>query len=84
LLINYTRKPRIETNLTLQDIFFNSEAKYKICYKNDWVFFSPEIFVKIKDQKISTFPMKGTIDANIPDAKEVLRNNPKEKAEHYT
>ncbi|MCL1675897.1 aminodeoxychorismate synthase component I [Elizabethkingia meningoseptica] len=83
-LINYTRKTRIETNLTLQDIFFNSEAKYKICYKNDWVFFSPEIFVKIKDQKISTFPMKGTIDANIPDAKEVLRNNPKEKAEHYT
>ncbi|PUB35791.1 para-aminobenzoate synthetase component 1 [Elizabethkingia sp. YR214] len=83
-LINYTRKTRIETNLTLRDIFYHSEAKYKICYKNDWVFFSPEVFVKIKNQRISTFPMKGTIDADIPDAENILKSDPKEKAEHYT
>ncbi|EGT4347731.1 aminodeoxychorismate synthase component I [Elizabethkingia anophelis] len=83
-LINYTRKTKIETNLTLQDIFYHSEAKYKICYKNNWVFFSPEVFVKIENQKISTFPMKGTIDADIPDAENILKNDPKEKAEHYT
>ena len=28
--------------------------------------------------------MKGTIDASIENASEVLKNNPKEKAEHYT
>ncbi|MCL1690920.1 aminodeoxychorismate synthase component I [Elizabethkingia anophelis] len=83
-LINYTRKTKTETNLTLQDIFYHSEAKYKICYKNNWVFFSPEVFVKIENQKISTFPMKGTIDADIPDAENILKNDPKEKAEHYT
>ncbi|GJN56510.1 aminodeoxychorismate synthase component I [Elizabethkingia anophelis] len=83
-LINYTRKTKIETNLTLQDIFYHSEAKYKICYKNNWVFFSPEVFVKIENQKISTFPMKGTIDADIPDAENILKNDLKEKAEHYT
>ncbi|MCT3802337.1 aminodeoxychorismate synthase component I [Elizabethkingia anophelis] len=83
-LNNYTRKTKIETNLTLQDIFYHSEAKYKICYKNNWVFFSPEVFVKIENQKISTFPMKGTIDADIPDAENILKNDPKEKAEHYT
>ncbi len=83
-LINYTRKTKIETNLTLRDIFYHSDAKYKICYKNDWVFFSPEVFVKIENQRISTFPMKGTIDADIPDAENILKNDPKEKAEHYT
>ncbi|AQX08875.1 aminodeoxychorismate synthase component I [Elizabethkingia ursingii] len=83
-LINYTRKTKIETNLTLRDIFYHSEAKYKICYKNDWVFFSPEVFIKIENQRISTFPMKGTIDADIPDAENILKNDPKEKAEHYT
>jgi para-aminobenzoate synthetase component 1 len=28
--------------------------------------------------------MKGTIDAEIDDAENILRNDPKEKAEHYT
>ena len=30
--------------------------------------FSPEIFVRIEGGKISSYPMKGTIDANIPNA----------------
>lgn len=28
--------------------------------------------------------MKGTIDADIPNAENILKNDPKEKAEHYT
>ena len=36
------------------------------------------------DGKIHTFPMKGTIDAAIPNAKEIILNNPKELAEHVT
>lgn len=83
-LVNYTRKTRIETNLTLEEIFYHSNAKYKVFYKDFFVFFSPETFVKIIDRKIFTYPMKGTIDASIENAAEILKNDKKEKAEHYT
>ncbi|WP_395972003.1 aminodeoxychorismate synthase component I [Chryseobacterium cucumeris] len=83
-LVNYTRKTRIETNLTLEEIFYHSNAKYKVFYKDFFVFFSPETFVKIIDGKIFTYPMKGTIDASIENAAEILKNDKKEKAEHYT
>ncbi|MDM1554110.1 aminodeoxychorismate synthase component I [Chryseobacterium indologenes] len=83
-LVNYTRKTEIETNLSLEEIFYHSEAKYKVFYKDFFVFFSPETFVKIIDGKILTYPMKGTIDASIENAAEILKNDPKEKAEHYT
>ncbi|MDH6251494.1 para-aminobenzoate synthetase component 1 [Chryseobacterium sp. H1D6B] len=83
-LTNYTRKTRIETNLTLEEIFYHSKAKYKVFYKDFFVFFSPEIFVKIIDGKILTYPMKGTIDASLENAEEILKNDKKEKAEHYT
>ena len=46
--------------------------------------FSPECFVKIKDNKISTYPMKGTIDASIPNAEQVIINDYKETCEHNT
>jgi len=45
---------------------------------------SPEIFVRIEGQTISSFPMKGTIDADIPDAENIILNDPKEMAEHAT
>lgn len=83
-LVNYTRKTKIETNLTLEEIFYHSNAKYKVFYKDFFVFFSPETFVKIIDGKILTYPMKGTIDASIENAAEILKNDRKEKAEHYT
>ncbi|MCP1301320.1 aminodeoxychorismate synthase component I [Chryseobacterium sp. S0630] len=83
-LVNYTRKTKIETNLTLEEIFYHSNAKYKVFYKDFFVFFSPETFVKIIDGKIFTYPMKGTIDASIENAAEILKNDRKEKAEHYT
>ncbi|WP_027387397.1 aminodeoxychorismate synthase component I [Chryseobacterium gregarium] len=83
-LVNYTRKTRIETNLTLEEIFLHSSAKYKVFYKDFFVFFSPETFVKIIDGKILTYPMKGTIDAALENAAETLKNDRKEKAEHYT
>lgn len=83
-LTNYTRKTEIETNLTLEEIFYRSEAKYKVLYKDQFVFFSPETFIKIIDNQINTQPMKGTIDASIENAVEILKNDEKEKAEHYT
>ncbi|QBO57647.1 aminodeoxychorismate synthase component I [Chryseobacterium salivictor] len=83
-LTNYTCKTEIEINLTLTEIFHRSKAKYKVLYHDQFVCFSPETFVEIIDNEIFTHPMKGTIDASTKNAAEVLKNDIKEKAEHYT
>ena len=83
-LTNYTCKTEIEINLSLEEIFYLSKAKYKVLYKEEFVFFSPETFIEIIDDEIFTHPMKGTIDAAKENAIEVLKNDVKEKAEHYT
>lgn len=83
-LTNYTCKTEIEINLNLEEIFYLSKAKYKVLYKDEFVFFSPETFIEITDNEIFTHPMKGTIDAAKENAIEVLKNDVKEKAEHYT
>lgn len=83
-LVNLTFQTEIEIDLTLKEIFFLSDAKYKLYYKDRFVFFSPEQFVIIKNNKISSYPMKGTIDASIPNAKEMIMKDEKEFAEHIT
>lgn len=83
-LTNLTIKTPVSFNLTLEDIFFQSNASYKVLYPNKFVCFSPERFVKIAGKTISTNPMKGTIDANIPDAEQIILNDHKETAEHNT
>ncbi len=83
-LLNLTMPSRVEMNLSLRDIFYLSRARYKLWFHDEFVVFSPETFVRIREQKISTFPMKGTIDANLPDAEQHLRHSAKELAEHHT
>lgn len=83
-LTNLTIKTPVSFNLTLEDIFFQSNASYKVLYPSKFVCFSPERFVKIEGKTISTNPMKGTIDANIPDAEQIILNDYKETAEHNT
>jgi para-aminobenzoate synthetase component 1 len=83
-LTNLTFPTEININLSLEEIFIFSNAKYKLLFKNEFVVFSPETFVKIEDGIISSYPMKGTIDAGIPNAKEILLNDEKELAEHIT
>jgi len=83
-LLNLTERIGIKSSLDLKNIFYLSNAKYKLWLNDEFVFFSPEIFVKIKDNKISSFPMKGTIDANIKNAEDIILHNEKELAEHYT
>lgn len=51
---------------------------------NPFVCFSPETFVRIKNGRIYSYPMKGTLDASLPDAKKQLMEDRKEAAEHAT
>ena len=83
-LVNLTMPSNIETNFGLEEIFHRSNAKYKLWVKKKFVVFSPEIFIQIKGQKISSFPMKGTMDASVQNAKQKLLESEKELAEHYT
>ncbi|PKL16108.1 MAG: aminodeoxychorismate synthase component I [Spirochaetae bacterium HGW-Spirochaetae-5] len=83
-LTNLTFPTQIEMNYTLKDIFHISSARYKLWYRDQFVVFSPEIFLTIKDRKISSYPMKGTIDASIHNAENIILNNEKESAEHLT
>ncbi|MFH0895478.1 MAG: aminodeoxychorismate synthase component I [Bacteroidota bacterium] len=83
-LLNLTCRTQIEMECSLPEIFSLSNAKYNVLHKNDFVCFSPEIFIQIKDNRIHSFPMKGTIRADIQDAEKCILNDPKETAEHYT
>ena len=83
-LTNLTCATPIEINLSLEEIYKYSKARYKLLWKDNFVCFSPETFVKIQDGKIYSYPMKGTIDASVENAEEKILNDLKEKAEHYT
>jgi para-aminobenzoate synthetase component 1 len=83
-LVNLTCKVPLSTNLSLRDIFLRTTARYRLWIRNSLVCFSPEIFVRLQNGIISSYPMKGTIDATIPCAKQQLMDNVKEKAEHAT
>lgn len=83
-LLNLTFPTSIDTDLSLTDIFTSSHAPYRLLMKDKFVVFSPETFVKIHDGQISSCPMKGTIDASIPNAENALMHNPKEFSEHTT
>ena len=83
-LINLTARHKVESDASLLDIYNATTAKYKLHIKDRMVVFSPETFIKINDGIISSYPMKGTIDASLPNAAEILLNDEKEKAEHNT
>ncbi len=83
-LLNLTFPTQLDTNLDLPTIFHSSSAPYKLLFNNQFVVFSPESFIRIKDGIIRTYPMKGTIDASIENAEEILLANRKEQWEHST
>lgn len=99
-LVNLTCKVAVTCNLTLRDVFLHTNGKYKLWLKKpnqlsssddtptpqceSFVCFSPESFVKIKNGRIYSYPMKGTLDATIPHAEELLMSDKKEAAEHAT
>lgn len=83
-LVNLTLPTPIECNLSLLELFKSARAKYKLWVGDEFVVFSPETFVIIKEGVISSYPMKGTIRDSSPDAAQTILNNPKEIAEHHT
>lgn len=83
-LVNLTAPTRIEIDHSLENIFQRSKAKYKLLLKDTFTVFSPESFVVIRNGKIFSFPMKGTIDATIENAEERIMRSEKELQEHTT
>jgi len=83
-LLNLTFPSAIKMNYSLEEIYASAYAKYMVLVEDDFVSFSPETFVTIRDNSIFSYPMKGTIDASIPNAKEIILANKKEEAEHFT
>ena len=88
-LTNLTCRVPVSCNLSLEDIFHRAKGKYKLLLRRKrnltpFVCFSPETFVRIKGGRIYSYPMKGTLDASLPDAEKQLMEDRKEAAEHAT
>lgn len=83
-LLNLTQQTEIKTNYHLAQVFQQGKAKYKLLLDEKFVCFSPECFIRIKENKIYSYPMKGTINANEEDAVNKLLNSEKEFTEHNT
>lgn len=81
-LLNLTFATPLQSNLSLLEIFYRAKAKFKLYFDDEFICFSPERFIQIENNTIATYPMKGTIDASIPNAHEKILANPKEMAEH--
>ncbi|AAP95373.1 p-aminobenzoate synthase component I [[Haemophilus] ducreyi 35000HP] len=83
-LLNLTYPTTIHTNYDLAQLYSACSAKYKLWFKDQFVCFSPETFVRIYDNKIYAYPMKGTINADLPNAEQQLMASEKEFTEHNT
>lgn len=83
-LLNLTFPTALNTAVNLKEIYQKAHAPYKLLYKDKFVVFSPECYLKLKNGKIFSYPMKGTINSNLPNAEELLLSNKKELYEHNT
>ena len=83
-LVNLTMPTAVELSGGLREVFLQSRARYRLWLRDEFVCFSPEIFVRIQEGAIHTFPMKGTRPADEPSAGQLLLDDPKEAAEHAT
>lgn len=81
-LLNLTQPTPIESPYSLKDIYKMAHAQYKLRVKDQFVCFSPEPFITIENNTIHAYPMKGTIDASLPNAIDTILNDTKELAEH--
>jgi len=83
-LVNLTAETPIQVDVPLQIIFNQAHAAYKMNCADQFIVFSPECFIQIKDQKIFSFPMKGTSSVRLNPSTDNLLSDQKEQAEHAT
>lgn len=83
-LLNFTSQTPIRIEHSLEEIFQMSSSMFRVYLRDRFVSFSPERFVQICDDRIYSYPMKGTIDAAIPEAESIILENLKERTEHNT
>lgn len=83
-LTNLTMPTEVELSASLEDIYLHAAAPYRIWLRDQFVCFSPEIFIKISSEGlIASYPMKGTA-ADTQEGRQLLLQSPKEIAEHAT
>lgn len=84
-LANLTFPSKLNTNLSLEEIFGAANAEFRLHIPGLLTVFSPERFVRISPEGcISSYPMKGTINADNPNASVEILQDTKEVAEHIT
>lgn len=83
-LVNLTFRTPVGRRIDMAQIFETADAPYRFLWPERFVFFSPESFVKIENDIISSYPMKGTTDASGSDAAARLLSDYKEICEHNT
>ncbi len=83
-LVNLTFATPLMQEIDLEEVFLQARAPYRLYYPGKFVVYSPECFIRIRGNHVYSYPMKGTIDASIPDAREQLLKNKKEIYEHNT
>jgi para-aminobenzoate synthetase component 1 len=83
-LLNLTFETPVSCSLTLAGLYEISDAPFRMYVPGHFLVFSPEPFVRISGSEIFSHPMKGTIDASIEGARELLLGNRKELFEHNT
>jgi len=83
-LTNLTFPVPVSLNCSLEEVYWQSEARYRVYWPGRFVCFSPETFITIDGSGyIESRPMKGTA-LDTERARAALRNSPKEIAEHAT
>ncbi|WP_367916138.1 aminodeoxychorismate synthase component I [Leadbetterella sp. DM7] len=84
-LTNLTASVPVSGANNPEEVFEKARARYKLWIKGQFVCFSPETFITVSETgEVATFPMKGTIDAGVKNAEEILRSDKKELYEHTT
>lgn len=83
-LLNLTVATPLQVGWSLEEIFHRSRSAYRLLVPGEFVCFSPETFVRVDAGEISSYPMKGTIDARVPNAEQVILDDYKERSEHNT
>lgn len=81
-LINLTWRVPFVSDFDQATRFALGRERYMLSVEGLFSVFSPEPFITIEGDRISTFPMKGTISTSVANAREVLLSSDKELREH--